>query len=112
MAATSDLELERGDDVTITVTFAGSGSIAGDTYAYYIFASEADANPEGDDALVTKTSGNGIEIISASARTIRITLLAADTQELEGEKDYAHRFRRTNAGFAATLTKGKVTIND
>lgn len=100
--------LDRGDGATITVTIAGSGSIAGEEYRFDVWRTKSDAI-DTDLALVSKTSADGIAILSAAGRTVVITLVPADTATLEDSSHY-FKFKRTS-GNPATLAKGAFDLD-
>lgn len=108
MAITAHISCEEGEDITLNESPASGQtptSISGWTITFTLSADTDDATA----ALVTKTIGSGITIVSASAGTFTIALTSADTNQTPGK--YVYDVRRTNAGFETVLTKGTLIIN-
>jgi hypothetical protein len=109
MAIEGSISFDRGDDATITVTILGSGSISGQSFRFDVWRTEADAI-DASLTIISKTMGAGsVEILDANARTVLITLNAADTDGLDDTTFY-FKFRRT-LPTKATLAKGVMELD-
>jgi hypothetical protein len=109
MSIEGSLSFDRGDDATITVTIAGSGSISGQEFRFDVWRTEADAI-DTTLAVLSKTMGVGsVAILSATGRTVLITLNDEDTESLDDSTFY-FKFRRT-LPTKATLAKGVLELD-
>lgn len=108
-----DFTVYRGEDKTVEVIIAGSGSIDGWTLKASFRKSnrEVDAVPP----LIEKTSGDGITITDPVARTVEIALTSTDTAMFfDGieERKYPWDLWRTNANSKSPGATGIVTVKN
>jgi hypothetical protein len=105
MSVENNLECFAGEDVTITVTLSGSGSIAGWAFTFTL------KSAYGGSALVTKTVGSGIVITDAANRILTITLSSSDTNRATTEAvKYLYDLWRTDSGSRGTGVHGVFKI--
>jgi uncharacterized protein YwgA len=105
MAKRQDIGWVSGEDVFITVTLEGSGSIASETY-------EMTVNDRyRGTVLVTRDMGAGITITDATARKLLVTIPSVDTA-LPAPNVYAWELWRTNSGLRGQEVYGDVTVRE
>lgn len=104
MAVHVDLECYEGEDFAVDVTVEGSGSIAGQGWAFVL------SDIDGVVVLRETTVGGGLVITEATARTMTLTLSSGDTNRTPGE--YRYEVNRTDAGYKTVGAKGKFDILD
>ena len=95
-----------GEDYVLVVTLAGSGSIAGQAYAFYV-------KDENNVTVISETTaGGGVVITSAAGRILTITVSAAETAiTTEIAKKYTHSLWRTDTGAVGVALTGCFTLN-
>ncbi len=95
-----------GETYVLVVTLAGSGSIAGQAYAFYI-------KDEDNVTVVTETTaGGGIVLTTPGSRILTVTVSAAETNltAVIGKK-YTHYLWRTDSGAEGVALTGIFTLN-
>lgn len=68
----------------------------------------------GDDPLIEKYLGNGVDIVDASGGVIRVTLRSEDTADLGGETGETYHYEvrvRDKGATVSTVTVGEWTIH-
>jgi hypothetical protein len=107
----SDLSLVRGDDFTISQTWATAAGVAVDISAW-TFAFEANEVSEGGtgnivvaDAAMTKSNGG-----SGVIDTVSIPLSSTDTDKNEGR--YQYDISVTIGTDKTTVARGTLVVND
>jgi hypothetical protein len=90
---------------------AGSGTpqnISGWTLSWMVkrFKTDADA-----DALVTKTTGDGIMLTTPASGLCTVTVEDSDIDALQAGATYYHELKRTNAGFETVLSQGLFVLS-
>jgi hypothetical protein len=97
-----------GEDVTYTMTVeTDDASIAGWTFSFMVKRRRYDADA---DAKVTRTSSAGISIVSASAKTIAITVPRALLAAVLGGVFHRYEVLRTNTGFYKVVKHGHFVL--
>lgn len=91
--ATNDIEFYRGNNVTITCTIAGQGSISG--YEFWLAVKETWSDTDEQAKVLKRTSGLWLEgddteakITDASGRVVEFYILPADTKDLDPKEYY------------------------
>ena len=104
MSTTTNITgLTIGEDILITLTVAGSGSIAAWTFEFNLRDQKTDA------IVVTKTVGAGITITDAANRVLTIALNDTDTEPLRADQ-YLWDAWRTNDGSETCLADGTMDL--
>lgn len=104
MSTTTNITgLKRGEDIVLTVTIAGSGTIDGWTF-------EANLRDlKRNELVVTKTSGSGVTITDAPNRVIEVVIADTDTESLRSDT-YLYDIWRTNDGLESCLCDGTIVL--
>ncbi len=99
-----------GEDYALVVTLAGSGTIAGQSFVFFVV--EVEDGIYGTRLIEETTAGGGIVITSAVGRILTITVSAAETNlTSENAKKYTHFLRRTDTGAVGVALTGCFTLN-
>lgn len=102
----SVISLYRGDDRTASVDV--TTDITGAELTFLVKARRHDADA---DAVITKTTGDGITVTDASLGLATIALAAADTDDLDTRPFYRWELQAVDAtGATHTLATGRFVL--
>ena len=107
MAVTStntNLSMHKQEDEVFSVTVSPAQDITGWNFKFTVLQDYAATT-----ALVSKTSGSGISITLASAGTLTVTVVKADTASLT-PRAYVYQLRRTDSGSESVIQWGTFVL--